>query len=251
MGTKFDLLKMDGNMKLLSTINIQDIEEPDQLAWDGKNMWIASWYDPMVYKVDVNTWEILAGFRSPVSRTTGIAWDGKYMWLTGTYSDLYKLEIEEDAVMKITVTSSAFSEAGMIPIKYTGDGDEVSPPISWSGIPVQAKSIALISDDPDAPMGTWVHWVIYNIPPEASGLAENVPAVMKLDNGSLQGINSSKKIGYDSPYPPSGTHRYFFKVYALDTKLSIAPGATKEDLEEAMKSHILAQGQLMGRYSRK
>ena len=153
--------------------------------------------------------------------------------------------------MKITVTSSAFSEGGIIPVKYTCDGEEISPPISWEKIPPQARSIALISDDPDAPAGTWVHWVIYNIPSETNGLPEKVPAVTKLGDGSFQGINSSHKIGYDGPCPPSGTHRYFFKVYALDTKLSLPAGATKKSLEEAMEGHVLGQGQLMGRYSRK
>ncbi|MDO8525795.1 MAG: YbhB/YbcL family Raf kinase inhibitor-like protein, partial [Candidatus Omnitrophota bacterium] len=152
--------------------------------------------------------------------------------------------------MKITVTSSAFKDGGMIPAKYTCDGDDLSPDIAWSGLPSGAKSVALISDDPDAPRGTWVHWVIYNIPPELKGLNEGVEPDKVLDNGALQGMNDSRQTGYGGPCPPAGVHRYFFKVYALDTKLSLGPGATKKDLEGAMRGHILAEGQLMGRYKR-
>ena len=152
--------------------------------------------------------------------------------------------------MKISVTSSAFKDGEMIPSKYTCDGDDISPEISWAGIPAGAKSIAMISDDPDAPRGTWVHWVIYNIPPQSMGLPGNVPPDKMLGDGSLQGMNDSRQTGYGGPCPPGGVHRYFFKVYALDAKLSLGPNATKKDLEEAMKGHILADGQLMGRYKR-
>lgn len=251
-GTKFELLDLTRDMKISGRISIKNIQEPTQLAWDGNNLWISSWYDPLVYKVDVKTWEILGVFRSPVNRTTGIAWDGKYMWLTGTYSDLYKLEIveKEEAFMKLTVTSDAFKEGEVIPSKYTCDGKDISPQLNWAGIPSDAKSIALISDDPDAPMGTWVHWVMYNMPADTKGLPENVPQKETLENGAIQGINDSHQIGYGGPCPPSGVHRYYFKVYALDAKLSLKPKATKKDLENAMKGHILAEGQLMGRYSR-
>lgn len=152
--------------------------------------------------------------------------------------------------MKIEVTSSAFKQGEMIPSKYTCDGDDMSPPISWSGIPPQAKSIALISDDPDAPMGTWVHWVLFNIPPDMAGLPEDLPPEKVLDNGSVHGINDSRQFGYGGPCPPGGVHRYFFKVYALDKKVSLGPGATKKDLEREMAGHILGEGQLMGRYKR-
>ena len=157
---------------------------------------------------------------------------------------------EREVLMKITVTSSAFKEGQMIPGKYTCDGDDMSPPINWSAIPTGAKSIALISDDPDAPRGTWVHWVIFNIPAEAKGLTEDVPHEEVLDNGAVQGMNDSHQTGYGGPCPPGGIHRYFFKVYALDTKISLGPKATKLDLEDAMKGHILSEGQLMGRYKR-
>jgi len=157
---------------------------------------------------------------------------------------------EEGARMKINVTSSAFKEGGMIPSKYTCDGEDISPDIAWAGIPAGAKSIALIGDDPDAPRGTWVHWVIYNIPPDSKGLPEAVPPDRLLGDGSMQGMNDSNQTGFGGPCPPGGVHRYFFKVYALDTKLSLGPGATKKDLEGAMRDHVLARGQLMGRYQR-
>lgn len=162
----------------------------------------------------------------------------------------YAYSEEGGLPMKISVTSSAFKEGEMIPSKYTCDGDDISPPIDWLGVPAEAKSIAMISDDPDAPMGTWVHWVIFNIPPQAKGLSENVPAKESLEDGSIQGVNDSHKIGYGGPCPPSGVHRYYFKVYALDVSLQLKPGITKKALESAMKGHILAEGQLMGRYRR-
>ena len=108
----------------------------------------------------------------------------------------------------------------------------------------------MISDDPDAPMGTWVHWVIFNIPPEAKGLPENVLRKDTLDDGAVQGVNGSRQIGYGGPCPPSGVHRYYFKVYSLDAKLSLKPGITNKALEDAMKGHVLSEGQLMGRYKR-
>ncbi len=152
---------------------------------------------------------------------------------------------------KIAVTSPAFKNGGMIPSKYTCDGADVSPPISWTRIPKAAKSIALIADDPDAPHGTWVHWVIYNVPPGARGLPERVPPARTLSDGSKQGLNDFGKIGYNGPCPPGGTHRYFFKVYALDTLLKLNPVTTKAELVKAMNGHILAQGELMGKYARK
>jgi hypothetical protein len=162
----------------------------------------------------------------------------------------YARSEERGVPMKITVTSSAFKEGGMIPSKYTCDGDEISPPLDWSDVPAATKSLALISDDPDAPMGTWVHWVVFNMPPETKDLPENIPPEKELKNGAIQGINSSHRTGYGGPCPPSGVHRYFFKVYALDVKLSLGPGAAKKDLEKAMSGHVLGEGQLMGRYKR-
>jgi Raf kinase inhibitor-like YbhB/YbcL family protein len=152
--------------------------------------------------------------------------------------------------MELVITSAAFKDGGFIPKKYTCDSSNVSPPLQWSGVPADTKSIALICDDPDAPMGTWVHWVIYNIPPNINSLSENVPPDKTLETGALQGTNDFRKIGYGGPCPPGGTHRYFFKVYALDILPELDPGLTKDDLLKAMGGHILTEGNLMGRYSR-
>ncbi len=157
---------------------------------------------------------------------------------------------EGTAMANIQLISSAFEEGKFIPSKYTCDGADVSPPLKWSNIPQNTKTIALICDDPDAPVGTWVHWVMYNIPPTVSELTEGVPSDKTLSNGAIHGINDFKKYGYGGPCPPSGTHRYYFKIYALDTELQLAPGAKKSDVEKAMQGHILATGQLMGRYKR-
>jgi len=152
--------------------------------------------------------------------------------------------------MEIKVTSPAFEEGGLIAAKYTCDGSDVSPPLRWDGVPEGAKSIALISDDPDAPVGTWVHWVLFNLPADVRELAEGVPADETLANGARQGITDFGRIGYGGPCPPSGTHRYFFKIYALDTEIPLAAGASKRELLAAMEGHILGQGQLIGRYKR-
>ncbi|MCD6192813.1 MAG: YbhB/YbcL family Raf kinase inhibitor-like protein [Candidatus Aminicenantes bacterium] len=152
--------------------------------------------------------------------------------------------------MSLVLKSAAFSEGGWIPEKYTCDGDNVSPPLEWSGLPAGTTTLALICDDPDAPMGTWVHWVVFNIPPETDGLPENVPPERELKQGGLQGINDFRKIGYGGPCPPGGTHRYFFKLYALDCRLDLPAGITKAQLMAAMEGHILDQAVLMGRYSR-
>lgn len=153
--------------------------------------------------------------------------------------------------MNIELKSAAFEEGAMIPKLYTCDGKDISPPLSWSGVPAGAKSIALIMDDPDAPRGTWVHWVLFNIPPDTKSLAENAPRAPSLPNGAKHGANSWPKLGYGGPCPPGGTHRYYFKAYALDTILALESGITKSQLLKAMEGHILAEGQLMGRYTRK
>lgn len=152
--------------------------------------------------------------------------------------------------MDIKITRTAFEDGGMIPRKYTCDGEDVSPPLAWTGVPEGAKTIALISDDPDAPMGTWVHWVLFNLPATEKALPEAVPPDKELKNGARQGRNDFRRIGYGGPCPPGGTHRYFFKLYALDTVLNLPAGATKAELLKAMEGHILAQGQLMGKYRR-
>jgi Raf kinase inhibitor-like YbhB/YbcL family protein len=152
--------------------------------------------------------------------------------------------------MQIKIKSLAFEDGGMIPSKFTCDGPDVSPALEWESVPENAKTLAIICDDPDAPMGTWVHWVIFNIPAGLGGLEEDVPADEVLSSGAIQGINDFRRIGYGGPCPPGGTHRYFFKIYALDTELDLKPGATKSQVLETMEGHILAQGELMGRYSR-
>ena len=149
--------------------------------------------------------------------------------------------------MAIKVTSTAFKDGEIIPKQYTCDGNDISPPLTWSGAPQETKSIALICDDPDAPVGTWVHWVMYDIPASVRELAEGAKS---LPAGAKQGINDFRKLDYGGPCPPGGTHRYFFKVYALDTMLNIREGASKAELLKAMEGHIVGQGQLIGRYKR-
>ena len=159
---------------------------------------------------------------------------------------------KENAAMTIPLTSSAFAEGELIPAKHTCDGEDASPPLNWTGVPGAAKSLALICDDPDAPMGTWVHWVIYGLPPTVAELAEKVPTTETLANGARQGINDFKRVGYGGPCPPSGRpHRYFFKLYALDAEIPLKPRATKKELLRAMDGHVLAEGQLMGKYQRR
>ena len=144
--------------------------------------------------------------------------------------------------------SSAFAEGQRIPRQYTCDGVNVSPPFEWSGIPKSAQTLAIIADDPDAPAGTWVHWVLYNLPAANIGMVENLPQDETLKAGGFQGKNDFEKIGYGGPCPPSGTHRYFFKIYAIDMELPLKAGATRADVEKAMADHVVAQAQLMGTY---
>jgi Raf kinase inhibitor-like YbhB/YbcL family protein len=164
----------------------------------------------------------------------------------GTVTDANK---PEQAKMSIKITSTAFADGEMLPKQYTCDGANVSPPLSWLGVPVSAKTLALICDDPDAPGKTWVHWVAYDLPASLTSLPENIAAA-ELTGGGRQGTNDFKKIGYGGPCPPGGTHRYYFKLYALDGETSLQPGATKDQLLKTMEGHIVAQGQLMGRYKR-
>lgn len=153
--------------------------------------------------------------------------------------------------MKIELSSSGFQEGGAIPKKYTCDGENVSPPLAWTGVPAETKSLAIIADDPDAPAKTWVHWVLYELDPELSGLPEGVGPSGSPGGVGIAGINDSKQTGYSGPCPPKGSpHRYYFKLYALDTALGLKPGASKKEVENRMQGHILAQGQLMGTYGR-
>ena len=150
-----------------------------------------------------------------------------------------------------TLTSSAFKEGDMIPKKYTCQGPDVSPDLSWGASPNGTQSIALIMDDPDAPVGTWVHWVIFNISPNNTSLPEGVPTDAELKIGAIQGRNDFRKFGYGGPCPPHGlAHQYRFTIYALDKSLDLNPGASKKQLIDAIKGHILAQGQLIGTYQR-
>lgn len=138
----------------------------------------------------------------------------------------------------------------MIPKEETCDGANHSPQLAWSSAPEKTKSFALIADDPDAPGKTWVHWVVFNLPPSARGLPENVPPQETIAGGGKQGTNDFGKLGYGGPCPPSGTHRYYFKLYALDVELPLDSSATKDKLLKAMEGHVLAEGQLMGKYQR-
>lgn len=153
--------------------------------------------------------------------------------------------------MKIELTSPAFRDGDTIPKKYTADGDDVSPPLKWAEPPAGTRSFALICDDPDAPRGTWYHWVLFDLPAGERELAEGVAKDQALPNGTKQGKNSWNKLGYGGPSPPPGKpHRYFFKLYALDAPLGLHSGATKAQVEAAMKGHVLAEGQLLGKYGR-
>jgi len=149
------------------------------------------------------------------------------------------------------ISSTAFAAGETIPKKFTCDGPDASPALSWTEPPAKTQSFALIMDDPDAPVGTWVHWVLFDLPLEARELAEGVAKQDQLPNGARQGRNDFGKIGYGGPCPPPGNpHRYFFKLYALDAKLNLKAGATKADVERAMKGHILAHAEVIGRYGR-
>jgi Raf kinase inhibitor-like YbhB/YbcL family protein len=154
--------------------------------------------------------------------------------------------------MTLHLTSTAFAEGQPIPEKHTCDGRDSSPPLHWSGLPTGSRSLALIVDDPDAPVGTWVHWVLYGLAPDLEGLPENVDKSQYVLRGARQGLNDFRRLGYGGPCPPPGKpHRYFFKLYALDAELDLKPGATKKELLRAMEGHILATGQLMGTYARR
>ena len=149
------------------------------------------------------------------------------------------------------LTSPVFQEGGTIPQEHTCEGRNVSPPLAWTDIPPVTRTLALICDDPDAPGGVWVHWVIFNIPARETGLRENTLKTRTIPNGARQGINDFRGLGFGGPCPPRGSsHRYFFKLYALDAELNLDPGCTKADVERSMAGHILAETSLMGRYKR-
>lgn len=153
--------------------------------------------------------------------------------------------------MAFELTSSAFKSGDPIPRRYTCEGEDLSPPLHWSVPPATTKSFVIIADDPDAPVGTWVHWVLYNVPLDLRGLAEGVPPKDRLPDGALQGLNDFKRVGYGGPCPPPGKHhRYYFRLYALDVTLNLKPRATKAQVLDACKGYVLAEAQLMGRFGR-
>jgi Raf kinase inhibitor-like YbhB/YbcL family protein len=152
--------------------------------------------------------------------------------------------------MVLEITSSAFAEGEMIPSRYTCDGADLSPDLAWRGVPEAAQSLTLICDDPDAPGGTWVHWVLFNMPADTDGLPSGIPSDATLENGARHGTNDFRRLGYGGPCPPGGTHRYFFRLYALDIALDLESGIDPARLLEAMEGHILAEAQLMGKYKR-
>jgi Raf kinase inhibitor-like YbhB/YbcL family protein len=154
-------------------------------------------------------------------------------------------ELLENQQIPLSVSSPAFDDDGDIPVKYTCDGENLSPPLSWSGVPEDAKSLVLIADDPDAPIGTFVHWILFDLSPGTDSLSEGTASA------GTEGENSFRQLGYGGPCPPQGsTHRYFFKLYALDQSINLESGAAKDEVEEAMQGHILAQGELMGKFGR-
>lgn len=162
---------------------------------------------------------------------------------------------KKGGIKPMELKSSAFENGAVIPERHACRGTDISPSLSWSGAPKGTKSFALIMDDPDAPPGVWVHWVVYAIPPTATRLPEEVPHIAVLPDGTKQGVSGGvsrfSELGYGGPCPPPGpAHRYVFKIYALDVKLGLPPKATKFQVEEAMKGHILARGELVGLYQR-
>jgi Raf kinase inhibitor-like YbhB/YbcL family protein len=161
--------------------------------------------------------------------------------LVGLSEDAYAFELK----------SAAFTAGSMIPSLYTCQGKDISPPLAWTGAPSGTKSFALICDDPDAPMGTWVHWVYYNIPPSVLSLPEAFVKTEKPATGGIHGKSSFGDFGYGGPCPPWGTHRYYFRLYALETMLSLGSGASKKDVLKAMEGHVLAKTELMGTYKKK
>jgi len=175
----------------------------------------------------------------------------KYLLVGAVLSAAFAVSPARRGPVFFQISTTAFSSAGTIPKKYTCDGPDVSPPLNWTEAPAATKSFALIADDPDAPVGTWVHWVVFNVPAIARQLSEGVKKEEQLADGTRQGRNDFRKIGYGGPCPPPGPpHRYYFKLYALDTMLNRKAGAAKQDVERAMQGHVVGETQLTGRYGR-
>jgi Raf kinase inhibitor-like YbhB/YbcL family protein len=155
--------------------------------------------------------------------------------------------------MKFEITSDAFDSGQVIPTQYTCDGHNISPPLRWSGVPNQVQSFTLIVEDPDAPSGTFDHWILFNIPGASTELPEAIPGSALLENGMKQGINGFGHIGYGGPCPPQGddSHRYFFRLFALDIEISAREGASKHEVKRAMEGHVIAEGSCIGTYARR
>jgi len=159
---------------------------------------------------------------------------------------------DDSTTRRLVLTSSAFRDGETVPVRHTCDGEDLSPLLAWTGVPVETRTFALTCDDPDAPRGTWVHWLIWNLPADAVELRQGVPPRPELPSGARQGLNDGGDLGYSGPCPPPGKpHRYFFRLYALDTALNLPPGVNRSDLEAAMLGHVLAQGTVMGTYQRR
>lgn len=170
---------------------------------------------------------------------------------TALADDSDSLKTDEVKIPDLELRSDAFKQGETIPVKYTCDGENLSPALTWSRPPDSTKELILICDDPDAPGGTWDHWVVYGLPADTAGLPEGVPKTKEIETGGFHGKNSWGKIGYGGPCPPKGSaHRYFFRIYAIDTKLDLKPGASKKEVLAAIDGHVLAQGELMGKYGR-
>jgi Raf kinase inhibitor-like YbhB/YbcL family protein len=152
---------------------------------------------------------------------------------------------------KLSIQSAAFAANGPIPVTYTCSGDNRSPALTWSGVPMGTKTVALVVRDPDAPMGSWVHWVLYNLPANVTELPTGIPRIATLRNGAVQGVNDGGTMGYQGPCPPQGpAHHYHFRLYALDNKLDLAAGAKASEVEQAIKGHVLASADLVGMFAR-
>jgi Raf kinase inhibitor-like YbhB/YbcL family protein len=159
---------------------------------------------------------------------------------------------DDSPTTRLVLSSAAFAEGTTIPARHTCEGENLSPALAWTGVPVGTRSFALICDDPDAPRGTWVHWVLYNLPPATRSLAEAIPPEANGPDGSLQGRSSFNRTGYGGPCPPpGGPHRYFFRLHALDSALNLPPGVNRSDLEAAMAGHVLGHAVTMGTYERR
>jgi Raf kinase inhibitor-like YbhB/YbcL family protein len=159
---------------------------------------------------------------------------------------------DDSTTRRFALASAAFRDGERVPVRHTCDGEDLSPSLAWTGVPVETRSFALICDDPDAPRGTWVHWLIWNLPADTAELKEGVPPTPELKSGARQGLNDGSKVGYGGPCPPPGKpHRYFFRLYALDTMLNLPTGVRRAELDAAIGGHILSQAAVMGTYERR